>query len=612
MNLVEPRDASPQEAVLQDLTNRGVPLGDAAWVAAFLVSVSYAGSSAAGQPGYDEQLLLDRLDKPVRVVGDLFARAGAHRNKAILWTLATLPGISPRYMLDDSVVRLGTSGANTWRSKAGSQYLQNQTRLRARAAIVLALLRHALRYSEDVDFNQALRDLPLDFRPDGPAHPVSLIAGRLLLVGRIDPNEHIDFDRVSKAQYVHSDHDAHGDPRRLEFWFDLTTRQWEYLWPCPRRRFRRSLWPWVAKLFKAADSASLGRQAVATWRSYRRWLWGRTSNELLVPRKSWMFQYDETQLHPRAERDVDAANELSAGIAECADVLASRLPETEQDWQLAAATAGYCFRAYFQRSKDFSPELRSAADTAATEFVGRMRSLLASPTENAEDFRNRTDAYTWAFQYLAGLKSIWAATKPLLLALRALPTPAVASDLRYWNVPDKPAPPQPWAWIAETLSAIPHTFAKLVERKDPQLLSFKAELAGFCLDRLRSRKDAEAQGGAIRMFEPDATWRYAYVRAFDELGVNPKGRAEKLLKWSAEHDPDLQVRKAASDAVSGLNARAQSKGQSHRRGIFAAFWWLRQAHFISLGGELDTAGAQRTFRREVQRTNERRVKAQNN
>jgi len=109
------------------------------------------------------------------------------------------------------------------------------------------------------------------------------------------------------------------------------------------------------------------------------------------------------------------------------------------------------------------------------------------------------------------------------------------------------------------------------------------------------------------MVEPDATWRYAYVRAFGELGVNPKGRAQKLLKWSSEHDPDPQVRKAASDAVSGLSARPRNEGQSRRRGVFAAFWWLRQAHFISLGGELDAAGAQRTFRREVQRTNERRM-----
>lgn len=611
MNLVEPRDASPQETVFQDLMGRGVPTADAAWLSAFLVSVSFAGSSAEGLPDYNEQLLLDRLDKPVRVVCDLFARARADRNKAILWTLATLPGISPRYMIDDSVVRLGGAGRSTRRSKAGNQYLQNQARLRARAAIVLAFLRFALRHCTGVDFNEAFRDLPLDFRPDGPAHPVSLIAGRLLLAGRVDLIRHIDIERIAAAQYVHSDSDAHGDPRRMEFWFDVSVRDWEYLWPSPRRRYRQSLWPWVASLFAKTDSASLGRLAVSTWRSYRRWLWGRTSNELLVPRKSWVFRYDETQLHPRAERDVVAANDLSAGIALCADVLAKRLPEAGLDWQLPAAAAGFSFRAYFQRAGNFSPSLRSATDAAATELVGRMRSLLASPANSAEEFSSRTDAYTWALQYLAGLKSIWAATKPLLLALRSLTTPAVAPDLRYWSVPDKPAPPQPWAWITETLSAIPHTFARQVELKDPELTSFKAEFAGFCLDRLKSRKEATSEVEPVQMVEPDAIWRYAYARAFHELGVNPKGRAQKLLKWSAEHDPDSEVRKAASDAVSGLSARAQKDAQSHRRGIFAAFWWLRQAHFTSLGGELDAAGAQRTFRREVQRTNERRSRTQN-
>ncbi|MEZ5993607.1 MAG: hypothetical protein R3E76_14825 [Planctomycetota bacterium] len=604
MNLVEPRDASPRETVEQDLVGRGVPVADATWIAEFLVSISYAGSSALDHQGYDEQLLLDRLDKPVRVAAELFERASGNRDRAILWLLATLPGISPRYMLDDSAVRLTAVGGLVWRSEAGNPYLQNQARFRARAAIVLAFLRYVLQHAQQVDFDDGLKELPLDLRPDSPVHPVSIIAGRLLLTGRVALREHLDYELVAASQYQHSDNDAHGDPRRLEFWFDASVREWECLWPSPRRQFRKSTWPWLASLFAATDTDSLGALAVATWRSYRRWLWVRTRNELLVSRRSWIFREDQASFDGRQERDVEAANDLSAGIAQCANLLAARVPEAGADWELPAATGAYCFRAYFQRSGSFSPAARDATAAAATELLGRMRSLLSDPQANSEEFSSRADAYTWAIQYLAGLSSMWAATKPLLLALRALATPAVSSDLRYWHVPDKPEPPRPWAWLPETLSSVPHTFARLVERKDPELLSFKAELAGYCLDRLKSRK-TDSGDGQPQLLEPDSIWRHAYVRAFMELGVNPKGRARKLLSWSSEHDPDPEVRKAASDAVSGLNSRPD-EGRSHRRGIFAAFWWLRQAHFLSLGGELDVAGAQRTFRREVQRTNERR------
>ena len=604
MNLVEPRDASPRESVEQDLLRGGVPPSDAAWLSSFLVSVSYAGTSAVENADYDEQLLLDRLGKPIRVAAEMFERAAGDRNRAILWLMATLPGISPRYMLDDSLVRLGIANDLVWRSQAGNTHHQHQARLRVRAAIVLAFLRYALHHAEPLDFHAALRDLPTELRPDGPAHPVSLIAGRVLLHGKLNLGHVLDVDRITSASYMHSDMDAHGDPRMLEFWFDASAREWEMLWPGPRRRYRQSLWPWLATLFHDVESTRLGPLAIATWRSYRRWLWVRTKNQLLAPRKSWIYRDDESFFGGKPERDVIAANDLSTGIAKCADALASRLSEAQSDWQLSCAAAAFSFRAYFQRSGRLATEARTEVAAASTEVLGRMRVLLSGSDTSSVDFADRLDAYWWVVQYLAGLKSIWAATKPLLLALRSLTVPAVAPDLRYWHVPDSPEPPRPWAWVAETLSAIPHTFAKLVERKDRELNSFKSEFAGYCLDRLKSRKVVDA--GAERMVEPDPQWRYAYVRAFAELGVDPKRRAAKVLRWSAANDPDPEVRKAASDAVSGLNARSEADGRSHRRGIFAAFWWLRQAHFLSLGGELDVAGAQRTFRREVRRTVERR------
>lgn len=41
---------------------------------------------------------------------------------------------------------------------------------------------------------------------------------------------------------------------------------------------------------------------------------------------------------------------------------------------------------------------------------------------------------------------------------------------------------------------------------------------------------------------------------------------------------------------------------SPRRPLLAAFWWLRQAHLLSLGVEIDQPGAQRTRNKELRWT----------
>ena len=49
---------------------------------------------------------------------------------------------------------------------------------------------------------------------------------------------------------------------------------------------------------------------------------------------------------------------------------------------------------------------------------------------------------------------------------------------------------------------------------------------------------------------------------------------------------------------------------SPRRPLFEAFWWLRQAHLLTVGMKIDESGAMRTRRKELQRTREKEDRLQ--
>jgi len=105
-------------------------------------------------------------------------------------------------------------------------------------------------------------------------------------------------------------------------------------------------------------------------------------------------------------------------------------------------------------------------------------------------------------------------------------------------------------------------------------------------------------------------WRGCYIQALKVLGVNPGGRSHRTLFWLLNNDPDKGVREYAKRVhrqVRHLDRKRPNldKGASPRRPLFEAFWWLRQAHLITLGVKVDQAGAMRTRRKELHRTRER-------
>ena len=264
-----------------------------------------------------------------------------------------------------------------------------------------------------------------------------------------------------------------------------------------------------------------------------------------------------------------------------------------------------------------SEELRNRLVQSASRHIGILRSLLRdepacferedSPGIPVHDF------YEKAFYVLLVLAPPWQRLKPLLLAFSEMKKPAVTSDLRAWPEygRDEP-PPYPYAvvphWIA--ISMYPQNLQDELAR-DPHLRDLREEFAKFCLTRLKTKGKAEhADDTEADFVEPRVPWRQCYVQAVKVLRVNPGGRAHRTLFWLSQTDPDDTVRELAKQGYKQLRQLDRrkpnvDKGASPRRPLFEAFWWLRQAHLLTLERDIDAAGARRTRRKERQRTREK-------
>jgi hypothetical protein len=253
------------------------------------------------------------------------------------------------------------------------------------------------------------------------------------------------------------------------------------------------------------------------------------------------------------------------------------------------------------------PGIRRAAVETATRALGKLRPLFRAandgPEEAGRDLEKR-NAFYYLFKegvdLLARAEGLWPALKSLLLAFSALSVRAVSLDLRYWEEgfgDSDTRPPLPWRHVPAEIAELIHSFARAEEEKDPGLEHLREEFAAFCLERLKL-----SDGTPV---EPRTAWRHCYVRAFRELRVNPRGRGHLILDRVSKEDPDDDVKKAARAAYTETrHGVLLPPGSSPRRAVFAAFWWLRQAHLSALGFEVDPQGAQRTRQKELRRTKE--------
>ena len=234
--------------------------------------------------------------------------------------------------------------------------------------------------------------------------------------------------------------------------------------------------------------------------------------------------------------------------------------------------------------------------TVAKKELGQARSRLRDA--NGSTFSPKKLNASLAFLFKFG--GPYMALEALLTMFSASTFQMIAGDLRYWKEDGREDPPEPHRWIAERIATIIHSL-KYEQRKDPKLRDFRSSLGEFFIKRLKTRKEANSQDLEDSDFVEDRwKWRYFYIRALRELKINPKGKGHKALHWVSKNDPHPEVRKEAKNAYKELRHQVSLPSEaSPRKALFAAYWWLRQAHLTELGVQIDISGAQRTRSKEV-------------
>ena len=242
----------------------------------------------------------------------------------------------------------------------------------------------------------------------------------------------------------------------------------------------------------------------------------------------------------------------------------------------------------------------------AQRELGLLRKHARQAGEKDHDDSTQWDLYRWAVRVMRTVGSPWTALKPLLLALSALQMPAVADDLRYFDLDEDV--PRPWYEIPDQIGLI---FLSLDEElsTDPGLSKLRTEFALFCLERLKTKKGAR-HGAEHRLEDSDFVedrrqWRYFYIRALRELCINPKGRGHHVLFWVSENDPHQRIRDMARTAYKEVRHESvlPEGEKAEIRALVRAFWWLRQAHLSCLPEpvEIDDNAAKRTLNKEYRR-----------
>ena len=299
------------------------------------------------------------------------------------------------------------------------------------------------------------------------------------------------------------------------------------------------------------------------------------------------------------------------------ELLNTRIPELKNQerspllkawWHLSKLIYGWSMGGL---ESELSNELRNRLVESASRQMGILRSVLRDTPEVFED-KGVSDFYKKAFYVLLVFAAPWRRLRPLLLAFTEMKTQAVASHLGFWNESGSEPPPHPYSqiplWIG--MSMYPQHLQDELEG-DPHLQKLREEFAKFCLGRLRTKTKNKDSGYTDEDFvEPRRAWRGCYVQALTALRVNPGGRAHRTLFWLLTNDPDEMVKELAKKAHKRVRHLDRSKpnleeGASPRRPLFEVFWWLRQAHLITLGIEVDQSGAMRTRRKELHRTREK-------
>jgi dsDNA-binding SOS-regulon protein len=194
--------------------------------------------------------------------------------------------------------------------------------------------------------------------------------------------------------------------------------------------------------------------------------------------------------------------------------------------------------------------------------------------------------------------NVWKALKPLLLAFRASEKVLLTNSL-YADFLNQQYHSQLYEMITASFD---------INEKE-KLKELRYDMANDFADYLKPLKlgkeprqaedytqiERDERGFDTSYIEPSPFWRYAYIRALGDLRVKTDKRGHffnEVLKSVSKKDPSEKVRAAARKVTKELRAIRRGYSRSnHKKCLFEAFWWLRQAHMLSLGAEVDSKNA---------------------
>lgn len=249
-------------------------------------------------------------------------------------------------------------------------------------------------------------------------------------------------------------------------------------------------------------------------------------------------------------------------------------------------------RSEFEEREGFKDRLLAAAD----KELGSLRPVLEKADELA--FAERGHAFDAAVACnFDHAQTLWDGFRPLLLAIRSLTVPCVASDLRSSRIEGREPPPEPWCRIPDGLAMSFQGYARHEQARDPELIALRESFARFCLHRLKTSKKTGLPA------EPASAWRLGFIRASVVLQINPGGKGHHILNYAKKNDPDPDVREEARKAYTVLRHMPTLPAEvSPRRVVFLAFWHLRWAHLAALGLPIDANAARDAHQEELRRT----------
>jgi hypothetical protein len=282
------------------------------------------------------------------------------------------------------------------------------------------------------------------------------------------------------------------------------------------------------------------------------------------------------------------------------------------DWDMGRAWMACYWMRCAGDCKEWEEDIRPIAAELALEQIGRLRQSLKKHFQpNPAPMPARWVEQLRLCVAVAGEQGRWwDLLERLLLLFRHVGTPTVLSNLVYWrehsprradqtSITSPDALPVPWNIVPRLIARTIHQAATALSESGLQEL--RERFAEFCIDRLSSGKDR----GKPR--ETSEYWRAAYIGALGEMRVNPRGKGHQTLHAMVleriEEDADVKaIAKPVYDDI--RRSKALPDNVSERFALFAAFLWLRQAHYITTAHSQPTGELNVNLVKEVRRTTE--------